>query len=147
MSLKKRTKNKKREELWGKQCFLSKCVTILAASSSGFLFTELCFHAEITTYPTPKFQMQHWPIMSRLCTWTLLIWVKGAGPHHIRDKMQTYSLLRVLAYTFQMLGLQVPTFFMIKICVSIYGTKIMGLIITFSIYNVLWLSSTPISLY
>jgi hypothetical protein len=34
-------KNKKRGELWGKQSFLSKCVTILAACSSGFLFWVL----------------------------------------------------------------------------------------------------------
>jgi hypothetical protein len=43
--------------VWGKQSFLSKHVAILAACSSGFLFTELCFPAEIATYPNPKFQV------------------------------------------------------------------------------------------
>jgi hypothetical protein len=36
---------------------LSKCVAILAACSSGFLFTELHLPTKIITYPTPKFQV------------------------------------------------------------------------------------------
>jgi hypothetical protein len=53
----KKKKKKDNKELWGKQSFLAKSATLFAACNSGFLFTELNFHAEIATYPTPRFQV------------------------------------------------------------------------------------------
>jgi hypothetical protein len=51
-------KNKtKRDGDCEEKSFLLKCVAILTACSSKFLFTELYFHTKITTYPTPKLQV------------------------------------------------------------------------------------------
>jgi hypothetical protein len=55
MSLKKRTKNKKGGTV--REAAFSIKVTILATCISRFLFTELHFHAEIITNPTPRLQV------------------------------------------------------------------------------------------